>query len=663
MLGQVYLMDIFVDVTNRQLTLGEQHRQLEPKVYLLLQVLIQANGDIVSRDQLIEQVWQGRIVGDGAINRTVSLLRQHLTALDNENNFVITVPKAGYKLMHIKKTQLISTDKTNIKISSTLMVSLIGAALLLLIGISFLYQSTVTFEKTSRLTTKFGAEYDISVDQTGDNLVYQHFDNHSLSRQLYLFNSVHGDKKLILDKKVRNSAISANGHLLAISYTDKDLCHIAFYNFSTQTTKDIQNCATDSIARFTWHWNSENIYFRSRENKTKPYTINRYNVKTAHKSQFTLPPGHTNLLGDYLLDHHPNKNWLLVARYIDEHNTQLIILESLTSEIIFSYQVPHHISALSWLDKEYATFSEHGAVYLINIVSGEISFQFNGGQSINSMDATKKSLFFSTFERANHIYKHNIMTGERVPIDENNTISRLPKIRKNDQISYLSKKQSSFQWLLADGEKQSSLVLNLPFELGFDRYEWSEDGRHILLAKQGAIYQINVDDNKYTKLSDNELGTNIVNYDPTGNIIYNSNRSGQWQLWLFQVNANTHKQLTQHGGYSGRIYGNELFFTKFNENGLWQLNLVTGTEKKLIADVDMINWLNWQLINNNIYFYRPDSGIWKYALATGAETLILAPEKRFLHQYSVSSDEKTIYFVERQNMEGDIYEVPFNINE
>ncbi|WP_091991915.1 winged helix-turn-helix domain-containing protein [Pseudoalteromonas denitrificans] len=663
-------MAIFVDTINRQLTFGEHTRQLEPKVNLLLQALIKANGDIVSREQLIEQVWQGRIVGDGAINRTVSLLRQHLSALDSHNDFIITVPKAGYKLLHIKNSQLIPEQKpvvielknTLLKYKTHIILSLVLLTFLLVMTVWFKPQVNVKFKQAERITAQFGAEYSVSTNKIGDKLLYQHFDNETSSRQLYLLTADQNAKKLLPNKHIKNAAMSPNGQLFAMSYQNKQTCQIAFYDLKKYVTNNIQTCAPDSLARFTWHWNSQDIYFRSRENKTQPYKISRYNLKTSRKSLITLPQSHGNLLGDYLLDHHLNKNWLLVARYIDENNTQLLILNSFTGQTHFTYEIPYHVNALSWLNSEYASFAAKGDIYLINTLTGEINFEFKGGQSINSMDATQHSLFFTTLERASHVFKQNIKTGKRIAIDKNNAIAQLPKISSSGQLSYLSKKQSSFEWQLVKGNSTSTIDIDLPFEMGFDRYEWSENGRFILFTKQGAIYQIDVQNNVYQKLTDNKTGAFVANYSPNGNIIYSSNRSGQWQLWLYKAIENTHEQLTQHGGYSGRVKNNTLFFTKFNENGLWQINLATGDEQKLIVNVDIINWLNWQLIDKTIYFYRPESGIWKYAIDTAEETLVLAPSNRFLHQYAVSKDQKSIYFIERQNIEGDIYKVPFSIN-
>ena len=42
---------------------------LEPQVFSLLKYLIENRGRIVSKDELIEEIWDGRAISDAALNR------------------------------------------------------------------------------------------------------------------------------------------------------------------------------------------------------------------------------------------------------------------------------------------------------------------------------------------------------------------------------------------------------------------------------------------------------------------------------------------------------------------------------------------------------------------------------------------------------------------
>ncbi len=72
-------------------------RILEPRVMQGLVALAEAKGGIVSRDTLIARCWDGRIVGENAINRVISLLRD---LAEESGCFEIeTITKVGYRLL------------------------------------------------------------------------------------------------------------------------------------------------------------------------------------------------------------------------------------------------------------------------------------------------------------------------------------------------------------------------------------------------------------------------------------------------------------------------------------------------------------------------------------------------------------------------------------
>lgn len=76
---------------------GEQ--RLEPKVMDLLFLLAGAPGRVFSREQILEALWPGLIVGDDALARTVSKLRQALGDDARSPRYIETISKRGYRLL------------------------------------------------------------------------------------------------------------------------------------------------------------------------------------------------------------------------------------------------------------------------------------------------------------------------------------------------------------------------------------------------------------------------------------------------------------------------------------------------------------------------------------------------------------------------------------
>lgn len=90
-----------VDPSTRQVSNGDRHETLEPRVMQVLIALGRAPGRVVSRDELIDCCWDARVVGEDAIHRVLLRLR-HVAAGIGEGSFSIdTIRRVGYRLNEI----------------------------------------------------------------------------------------------------------------------------------------------------------------------------------------------------------------------------------------------------------------------------------------------------------------------------------------------------------------------------------------------------------------------------------------------------------------------------------------------------------------------------------------------------------------------------------
>ena len=87
-----------VSPSSREVAKGDWREALEPRVMQVLVALHQAQGAVVSRDDLIARCWEGRVVGEDAINRAIGRLRR-LSEADGGASFEIeTIARVGYRL-------------------------------------------------------------------------------------------------------------------------------------------------------------------------------------------------------------------------------------------------------------------------------------------------------------------------------------------------------------------------------------------------------------------------------------------------------------------------------------------------------------------------------------------------------------------------------------
>lgn len=109
---------------HRQLEWRGRSKTVEPRVMQVFVALATVPGRILTRDNLTEMCWEGRIVGDDSINRTLSQLRGILTECAATCFTIETIKKVGYRLVDSRAGGLSShvTHKT------TPMASLAGGA-------------------------------------------------------------------------------------------------------------------------------------------------------------------------------------------------------------------------------------------------------------------------------------------------------------------------------------------------------------------------------------------------------------------------------------------------------------------------------------------------------------------------------------------------------
>ncbi len=77
---------------------AEGSQRLEPGVMRVLLALAQRDGDLVTRDELVDEVW-GRPTADGPIDRRIAALRKAFGDRVEPRQYIETLPKLGYRLL------------------------------------------------------------------------------------------------------------------------------------------------------------------------------------------------------------------------------------------------------------------------------------------------------------------------------------------------------------------------------------------------------------------------------------------------------------------------------------------------------------------------------------------------------------------------------------
>src|SRR5215217_210209 len=91
--------DFEVDSARRILLKNGQAVALKPKTFDLLVALVERRGAIISKNDLLETVWENQFVEEKNLTVHIAALRKALGERKDENRFIATIPGTGYKFV------------------------------------------------------------------------------------------------------------------------------------------------------------------------------------------------------------------------------------------------------------------------------------------------------------------------------------------------------------------------------------------------------------------------------------------------------------------------------------------------------------------------------------------------------------------------------------
>lgn len=96
----LYEFDGFrADPVRRRLSRGGEAVSLTPKAFSILLALLEKRGQVVPKEDLIQQIWPDTFVTEANLTQNISSLRKALGERANDPRYVVTVPGQGYSFV------------------------------------------------------------------------------------------------------------------------------------------------------------------------------------------------------------------------------------------------------------------------------------------------------------------------------------------------------------------------------------------------------------------------------------------------------------------------------------------------------------------------------------------------------------------------------------
>lgn len=101
-----YLFEEYVlDVDRHELRKGDAVLSVEPQVFDLLTLLVRHRERIVSRDELLAHVWEGRSISDSTFTSRINTARGAIGDSGEDQRLIRTVPRRGYRFVGTVREQ------------------------------------------------------------------------------------------------------------------------------------------------------------------------------------------------------------------------------------------------------------------------------------------------------------------------------------------------------------------------------------------------------------------------------------------------------------------------------------------------------------------------------------------------------------------------------
>ena len=114
--------NIELDTEKFTVTSCGELQQIEPQVFNLISHLIENKDRIISRDELLNHIWKGRLVSDTSINNTIKSARQALGDDGKKQQIIKTIHSRGYQFiaeLEVKAQEIDSSAKVKKKTKMT----------------------------------------------------------------------------------------------------------------------------------------------------------------------------------------------------------------------------------------------------------------------------------------------------------------------------------------------------------------------------------------------------------------------------------------------------------------------------------------------------------------------------------------------------------------
>jgi len=317
-------------------------------------------GRLITRDEILADVWGVRDVSDGRISRVIRVLRVALGDDSREPKYIETIPKRGFRFI-APVLEVIADAETPEEVADVVLAepalvtpdsplpnhgrwyrwvalgSILSCGLLYLVWQQFYLPTEqvagVPFKRFAPITSLKGLEVHAAMSPDGNYLVFNHL-NENPGQKLILQNMQNFDQKVLVSDgtSISNAAWRPDGKALAyLKITRGQKCELRLLtlngDFSGVASDEfLTQCGTRSLAgRLSWSPDGASIVFPSNPKNMPNSVLMLYPVFGGKVEQLTTPP--PTSVGDFAARFAKQGNRLVFMRDVGGGSGQIWLLD------------------------------------------------------------------------------------------------------------------------------------------------------------------------------------------------------------------------------------------------------------------------------------------------------------------------------------------------
>lgn len=662
----------------------EKETKLAPLPLTFLKYLSQNPGELISREQLLDAVWENRYVSDDAIRGVVKKLREALCDDAKSPRYIKTIPLKGYMLIAgvsevIEKEAELSGDKTTRLSFLWLLCTVITA---LIIGYLVMFYPpesanvktpTINIEQLTHLS---GEEEDGDFSELLQTILFSYTKDDSEPPALY--------RKNLLSRQVERLSFEKAGHFHArfspdstrVSYireTDVGLESIVA-NYSAKGLSDITAVTGPNSDKEVLSWSSDgtSLYFRSSQFELNSITsaIYRYRLSDKYWQQITFP--HVKGSGNHLAEESPNGRYLAVVRNTAERRYSLLVLDLVSKEIKSEVPLPFVPTKLLWLDgenKRLAMSSFKGELYYFDSGSNVLLPQSINQPGIND-------IFYHCGVRCFYMHQHKLNRTDIIEIPnpfepslavtgmhhESNSAEYHPVYNLvGDSFYFYSKEGLTIHLMRKTLGQASEKLFSVSAGHIINQLSIHPEEQYIAGKIEGRAFIYNQQTKKLTFITSPEEFVNIASWDRGGQFLYFS-RLEQNRYVLLKYNVSSGEVTVAGNDIKGRYELKDgRNFVIDDKDRLYEL--VSKNSQKFIVTLPQIGLGSWQIQGEFLYFVEPKG----MSVFMNRINMINSKEERkvlfknsWVPEFSLHSQGKKMLVIKTLSDEGNLVKVQWS---